>query len=117
MAKKIKAIENKLNIQLLESIYKEISEDKQSSARLLIDQAEYLIPQIERAKKDMASHDLTDWFEQGSQKFYRKSPFVDVYTQLIRTYASLLKDLVSLLPKDTGPKEDTDDFDNFINKR
>ncbi len=95
----------------LQKIFEKIPEDKKNEAKLIISEIEFIKPTINKLKKEIRSKGPTEDFEQGKQKFTRERPALKSYNQLMKTYDTFLKSLLSLVPKETRSIED--EFDSF----
>lgn len=98
----------------IQEILNKIPEDKQSEATLLTNEMSFTMATISKLKKKIRKEGPLEKFEQGSQNFMRESPALKSYNQLMKTYDTLYKNLISLVPKDYIPfNPEDDDFDEF----
>lgn len=59
---------------------------------------------------------MTEYQNGENQWGTKKNPDVDTYNTMIKNYASIVKQLTDLLPKEP-PKQKDDEFDKFLNSR
>jgi len=95
----------------LQEIFEKIPEEKKSEAKLILNEISFILPTINKLKKEIKAKGPTEDFEQGKQKFTRERPALKSYNQLMKTYDTFLKNLLALVPKET--KNIEDEFDDF----
>ncbi len=95
----------------LQEIFEKIPEDKRNEAKLILNEISFIRPTINKLKKEIRAKGPTEDFEQGKQKFTRERPALKSYNQLMKTYDTFLKNLLSLVPKESRSIED--EFDSF----
>ncbi len=99
--------------ELLE-IQKKIPENKQDAAKMLVNELSFILATSNKLKKMIRKDGPTEKFEQGSQNFIRESPALKSYNQLMKSFDTFLKSLLSLVPKtDDIPPDPEDEFDEF----
>lgn len=103
-------------ISRIKELFSEISEEKQQVAESLIERVAFMTITLEILEKDIKRKGPTYLFKQGSQKMYVENPSQKSYNTMINRYTAAYDKLFNLLPKEV-PREETDGFDEFINKR
>lgn len=63
----------------------------------------------------MLKNGLTELFEQGPNEYTRERPEVKIYNSFFKTYSSVMKQLIDLLPKEVKEDESNELMD-FIKK-
>ncbi len=93
-------------------IYSKVPEEKKNEAKILVDELCFILSTARKLKTQVRKEGAVEDFEQGSQKFKRESPALKSYNQIMKTFDTLYKNLVALIPKETFiPPED--EFDEF----
>ena len=93
-------------------IYSKVPEEKKNEAKILVDELCFILSTARKLKTQVRKEGAVEDFEQGSQKFKRESPALKSYNQIMKTFDTLYKNLVALIPKETfSPPED--EFDEF----
>jgi len=111
--------QNKLisaEITKLESIFEDISDEKQKVAKRLIERVAFMTITLQILEDDIKNKGPTYKFEQGAQKMYVENPSQKSYNTMINRYTAAYDKLFNLLPKEVAVEED-DGFDSFIGKR
>ena len=96
------------------AIFEKIPKERQNEAKLIIEELSYILPTLKKLKSKVKKDGPIENFEQGSQKFTRESPALKSYNQLMKTYDTFLKNLISLIPPENNlQKNPEDEFDEF----
>lgn len=94
----------------LENILKKIPEEKMNEATLISDEMKFILKTVKKLKKDIKTNGAVEHFQNGKQDFLRESPALASYNKLMKTYDTMYKNLIALIPKDSSNLED--DFDD-----
>ncbi|WP_085521406.1 hypothetical protein [Tuberibacillus sp. Marseille-P3662] len=103
-------------IEKLEEILEDISEEKQKVAKRLIERVAFMTITLQILEDDIKRKGPTYLFKQGNQEMYIENPAQKSYNTMINRYTAAYDKLFNLLPKEE-PIEDEDEFDSFVNKR
>jgi hypothetical protein len=103
-------------IEKLEEIFADISEDKLKVARRLIERVAFMTITLQILEDDIKRKGPTYKFEQGKQKMVVENPSQKSYNTMINRYTAACKELFNLLPKEAQQEQD-DGFDSFIGER
>lgn len=99
----------------IKKLFKELPTDRAQFADGLIYQFAVTSVTLERLADEINSGDLIEDFVQGSQKLRRESPALKSYNATIKSYATLSKALIDLLPEEKK-KATGDELMSFITK-
>jgi len=94
----------------------ELDKNKLSTAEGLIQEAAFMRVTLQDLKNDINSNGAIDEMPQGDYSIMRESPSVKTYNTMVQRYATVCKEIFSLLPKDK-PKPEDDEFESFVNNR
>lgn len=94
----------------LEEILKKIPSEKENEAELMAQELRFVLSTIEKLKKEIEEKGAVEHFINGKQDFLRESPAMISYNKLMKTYNTLYKNLLDLIPKEEI--NDVDEFDN-----
>lgn len=97
----------------LKKILAKIPDDKVNEATLISNEMKFIITTIEELKKDIKEKGAVEHFINGKQDFLRESPALASYNKLMKTYDTMYKNLLALIPKDYAPNEDNFDDDDL----
>jgi len=102
----------------LKKIYKDIDKDKIGIVEGLIQRAAYMRVTLEDWERDIMENGHIEMFTQSEKTapYERERPVARLYNTMNKNYQSIINQLSSLLPKDTGGGED-DGFDKFVSAR
>lgn len=106
----------KKEIEKLEEIFKDLSEDKKRVARDLIERVAFMTVTLRILEDEIKTKGPIYDFVQGKQKMRIESPAQKSYNTMINRYTAAYKELFNLLPKEI-PKEDDDGFEDFVMNR
>ena len=103
----------------LSGIYSRLESKTKKSVSSLIDNAAFMAASLYELQHDINAAGYTEEYHNGAnQSGVKRSAKVDIYIQLEKNYASVIKQLTDLLPKEDKIKEKKDDgFDGFVNGR
>ena len=103
----------------LSGIYSRLETKTKKSVSSLIDNAAFMAASLYELQRDINAAGYTEEYRNGAnQTGVKRSAKVDIYIQLEKNYASVIKQLTDLLPKEDKLKEKKDDgFENFVNGR
>lgn len=96
----------------IDEILKKIPNEKSVEASLVADEIKFVAETIDELKKTIKDTGAVEHFINGKQNFLRESPALKSYTQLMKTYDTLYKNLINLLPKDEIANYTTDELMN-----
>lgn len=113
--KVLKEKEIKSEISRIRKLYKELPKEKVKVLEGLIQEAAFMKITLKEIRQVLVEEGTTELFEQGSQKFKRKNPSVDIYTTMINRYSNVMKQLIDLFPPEKK-KEETDALMSFVKK-
>lgn len=94
----------------LDNILEKIPSEKMNEANLIAAEMKYIISIIKKLKKDIKEKGVVEHFKNGKQDFLRESPALASYNKLMKTFDTLYKNLVALVPKELS--NDIDEFDD-----
>ena len=90
-----------------------LEEDRKELATSLLKELEFMNCTLESLKESVAKDGVITKMCQGKYDIERANPALNQYNVLIKNYASCIKQLNDLLPKDISGTDD--DLDEFIN--
>lgn len=99
----------------IKKLFKELPPDRAQFADGLIYQFAVTSVTLERLADEINNGELIEDFVQGSQKLRRESPALKSYNSTIKSYATLSKALIDLLPEEKK-KSTGDELMSFITK-
>lgn len=110
---RIKAEEKKLK-----SIYTKIGAKQKKIIDGLIQRAAYMRVTLEDYEKDLDEGGYVELFSQSEnlEPYERERPVARLYNAMNKNYQSIIKQLTDLVPKEQ-PKQQNDNFDEFVNGR
>lgn len=100
-------------IEKLEEIFKDLSEDKKKVAKNLIERVAFMTVTLKILEDEIKRKGPVYDFVQGKQKMRIESPAQKSYNTMINRYTAAYKELFNLLPKEI-PKEEDDGFAAFV---
>lgn len=106
----------KQEVNRLKKIYKEIEKDKVKTFDGLINNAAFLKVTLDELKENINKNGLTEWFEQGKQRFLTERPQVKIYTTMIQRYTQVMKQLIDVMPEEKKEEEENE-LSAFMAKR
>lgn len=95
------------------NLFKDLPAEKKQFADGLVYQLAVTTVTLERLVDEINKGDLIEDFKQGSQELRRENPALKSYNVTIKSFTTLSKALLDLLPDDTATK-DGDALLNFI---
>ncbi len=104
----------------LQGIYSKLETKTKKSVSSLIDEAAFMAASLYELRQIINEKGYTEEYQNGAnQSGTKRSSEVDIYIQLEKNYASVIKQLTDLLPKEDKLKDTRkdDDFSDFINGR
>ena len=103
----------------LSGIYSRLESKTKKSVSSLIDNAAFMAASLYELHRDINAAGYTEEYHNGAnQTGVKRSAKVDIYIQVEKNYASVIKQLTALLPKEDKLKGKKDDgFENFVNSR
>lgn len=102
----------KVNLEKLKIFFEEKDDDKSRLALSLINRAIFLNKTLDDLEKEVKKSGVITTMSQGDYEIERENPALKSYNTTIKNYASLIKQLVDMLPKNISNGDD-DDFDAF----
>lgn len=106
---KIETVKKNLN-----SLYKDIPENKQKLARSLIDNVAWMIIQLGELRSQIDQYGLVYDYQNGRQQCRAESPYSKAYNSMFPKFLNAIKQLNDMLPDDVDKKE-SDPLLDFIN--
>ena len=97
----------------LEKILKKIPSEKENEASLIANELRFVLATTEKLRKDIEENGAVEHFINGKQDFLRESPAMISYNKLMKTYNTLYKNLLELIPKEDISTEDIFDEDDL----
>ena len=97
----------------LEQILKKIPSEKENEASLIANELRFVLETTEKLRKDIQENGAVEHFINGKQDFLRESPAMISYNKLMKTYNTLYKNLLELMPKEDMLNEDVFDEDEL----
>ena len=88
----------KAEIRRVKPLFANLTEDKIKFADKVICQFATTQIILERLADEINNNDILENFEQGLQKFKRENPALKAYNSTIKSYTTLAKQLIDLLP-------------------
>ena len=104
----------------LAGIYTRLDRKTKKSVDSLMDEAAFMSASLYELRKIIDEKGYTEEYQNGAnQKGIKKCSEVEIYNTMIKNYASLIKQLTDLLPKEkeTVKAQTSDGFEEFINGR
>lgn len=105
-----------IEIEKLESLFVDQSEEVQSAAKRLIERVAFMTITLEILESNIKTKGPTYLFKNGKQEMYVENPAQKSYNTMINRYTSAYSSLLNLLPKKTignSSGDEDDGFDNF----
>ena len=102
-------------IKKLDKIFKNIDENKLKIVNPLIHQCAFMSAELQDLKELIKQNGSVEFYKNGANQYGRKkSAAVEVYNAMIKNFATILKQLYDLLPKNDA--EPDDGFNDFLNE-
>lgn len=107
-SKRIKKEEKRLN-----SIFRDVEENKKRTVEGLIKRAAFMRASLEDFESDLDLNGFTEMFRQGEKQepYERKRPAADLYNTMNTSYQKIIKQLTDLLPEE---EKSTDELLEFL---
>ena len=99
----------------IKRLFKELPAEKMQFAEGLIYQFAVVSATLERLADEINNGDLIEDFVQGAQKLRRESPALKSYNSTVKSFATLSKSLLDLLPE-KEQKQAGNELMSFITK-
>ena len=99
----------------IKRLFKELPAEKMQFAEGLIYQFAVVSVTLERLANEIINGDLIEDFVQGAQKLRRESPALKSYNSTVKSFATLSKSLLDLLPE-KEQKQAGNELMSFITK-
>ena len=99
----------------IKRLFKELPAEKKQFAEGLIYQFAVVSVTLERLADEINNGDLIEDFVQGAQKLRRESPALKSYNSTVKSFATLSKSLLDLLPE-KEQKQAGNELMSFITK-
>lgn len=113
-----KDVRIKKEISRLNSICKNLEQNKKKMAEGIIKRAAYMKITLEDYEKDLDDNGYVELFSQSEKQepYERERPVARLYNTMNKNYQSICKQIADMLP--TEPKKEKDDgFEDFIDGR
>lgn len=96
----------------LEKLFEEIPENKYVLATRLIEKAAFMHVILQELQEYINEHGVKEKYKNGAnQSGYKDSVEAKMYTNMIKNYTTIIKQLNDMLPAGVAPKDDG--FDDF----
>ncbi|GGC97847.1 hypothetical protein [Pontibacillus salipaludis] len=92
----------------------DIEKNRLSTAEGLLHESAFMRVTLQELKEDINQNGAIDEMPQGDYSIMRESPSVKTYNTMVQRYATVNKEIFSLLPKDQSKADD--DFESFVMK-
>ena len=104
----------KSEVERLSKQFSDIPQDLKTIVSGLIDRAAFLKISCEDCEKDINLNGETELFSQSkdAKPYLKKRASVEVHTQSVKNYTTIIRQLTDLLPKTQSDNED-DEFDRY----
>ncbi len=89
----------------IKKLFKDLPADKAQLADPLIHQYATAVVTLERLADEINRGDVIEDFVQGSQKLRRENPAIKSYNATVKSFATLSKSLLELLPDDAKRRD------------
>jgi len=106
----------KSEILKLKRLFKTLPKDKIKAAEGLIHEAAFMRATLAEARETIDKEGILDWFEQGSNAYYREHPATKVYNTMIQRYATVCKQLFDMIPDPDAGKQAEDELMAFVKR-
>ncbi|ARK32140.1 hypothetical protein [Halalkalibacter krulwichiae] len=109
-----------IEIERLNEIFKDLSEDKKKVALRLIERVAFMTITLQLLEDQIKTQGPVYNFKNGKQQMVVEHPAQKSYNSMIQRYATAYDKLFNLLPKDDPRNinnEDDDGFESFVNDR
>jgi hypothetical protein len=100
-------------IERLNDICKDLSEEKRSAAKELIERIAFMTVTLEILEDTIKTKGPTYLFKQGAQQMIIENPAQKSYNAMINRYTAAYDKFINLLPKEV-PVEEDDGFEDFV---
>ncbi len=107
-------------IERLNEIFIDLSEDKKKVAQRLIERVAFMTITLQLLEETIKTKGAVYTFKNGKQQMIVEHPAQKSYNTMINRYTAAYDKLFNLLPKDDSRiinNEDDDGFDAFVNDR
>lgn len=99
-------------IEKLEELFSKIPSKKTVLAKRLIEKAAFMHITLEELQEYINEHGVKEKYKNGAnQSGYKDSVEAKTYTNMIKNYTTIIKQLNDMLPNNTTPEDDG--FDDF----
>ena len=98
----------------LEELLKKIPSEKENEAELIAQELRFVLATTDKLRKDIEENGAVEHFKNGKQDFLRESPAMISYNKLMKTYNTLYKNLLDLIPKEESNNDDEFDIDEDL---
>ena len=106
------------DIKTLRVLFEGLDDSKSKLAMNLLDKAQFMEKTLQDLKARVEADGVVVTMCQGKYDIEREHPALRSYNTTIKNYASIIKQLSDLLPKDEQTKADSfEDFGNDIYRR
>jgi len=102
-----------VDIKSLRTVFESINDNKSKLALSLLDKADFMNKTLEKLQKRIDEEDVITTMCQGSYEIERENPALRSYNTTIKNYASVIKQIVDLLPESAN-KQVGEDLLKFI---
>lgn len=97
----------------LEEILKKIPKEKANEAELVAEELRFVLETAAKLRNDIEKNGAVEHFINGKQDFLRESPAMISYNKIMKTYNTLYKNLLDLIPKEELSQEDVEDIELY----
>lgn len=96
-------------------LFEEVPKDLLSTVSSLVQNAAFMSISLEDLQDAINMNGFVEVYQNGAQTGMKKRPEVDIYNTMVKNHASILKQLVDLLPAQEGVKK-KDQLLEFLKK-
>jgi predicted AAA+ superfamily ATPase len=105
----------KKELQKLNRYFKNIPKADQQLIEGLKQQAAFLYATLQELQERINEEGAVELFVQGKQRLLREHPASKIYNEMVKSYAAIIKQLLSMLPKEES-KQTEDELMAFVKK-
>lgn len=105
----------KKELQKLNRYFKNMPKEQQQLVEGLKQQAAFLYATLMELQERINEEGPVEWFVQGKQRLLREHPASKIYNEMVKSYAAIIKQLLTMLPKEEV-KATEDELLAFIKK-
>lgn len=98
-------------------VNKDIDDEKLKIAKAMISDIAFMTVEMKELKEQIHKDGCVEEYKNGANQFgKKKSACAEIYLNMSKQHASLMKQIVDFLPADV-PKDSNDELDEFLKRR